>query len=146
MFTKVLLTVSIIITGAIFACGNNLTGPEKELVGSWRFVGAAVGDLEFYDAPRIEMRFNSDSTWQDDHGGKGTWRIESNQLTISDDTGETERWTYFLDGNDLTFIFTKAQFLSYLRQSGDFTEEDNRILDQLLGPNDTVRLFFARKA
>ena len=91
------------------------------------------------------MRFNSDSTWQDDHEGKETWRIESNQLTISDDTGETERWTYFLDGNDLTIIFTKAQFLSYLRQGGDFTEEDNRILDQLLGPNDSVRLFFAKK-
>ena len=146
MFRKVLLTASIVITGSIFACGNNLTGPEEEFVGTWRFVGAAVGDLEFYDAPRVEMRFNSDGSWQDDYGSKGTWRIENNQLTLSDDTGETERWTYYLDGDDLTLIFTKAQFLSYLRQSGDFTEEDNRLLDQLLGPNDAVRLFFQRKA
>ena len=145
MFAKVLFTASIVITGAIFACGSNLTGPEKELVGTWRFVGAAVGDLEFYNAPRGEMRFNSDGTWQDDYGAKGTWRIENNQLTLSDETGETERWTYYLDGSDLTLIFTKAQFVSYLRQSGDFTEEDNRILDQLLGPSGTVRLFYERK-
>ena len=34
MFVRVLLTASIVLTGAIFACGNNLTGPEEELVGT----------------------------------------------------------------------------------------------------------------
>ena len=146
MSSKFIFTASVIILVALCGCGSNLTGPEEELIGTWRFVGAAIGDLEFYNAPRIEMRFNSDSTWQDDHGGKGTWKIENNQLTLSDDAGETDRWTYYLDGNDLTLVFTKAQFILYLIQSGEsFTEEDNRILDQLLGPGDTVRLFFARK-
>ena len=64
MFVRVLLTASIVLTGAIFACGNNLTGPEEELVGTWRIVGGAIANLEFYDElPNIEIRFNSDATW-----------------------------------------------------------------------------------
>ena len=42
-------------------------------------------------APRLETRFNSDGTWQDDQGGKGTWQIENNQLTVIDDTGEIRK-------------------------------------------------------
>ena len=52
MFSKLLITVFIVITGTIFGCGKNPTGPEEELVGTWRFVGAAVGDFERYGMPR----------------------------------------------------------------------------------------------
>ena len=112
-----MLAISVIMMGTLLACGGNLTGPEKELVGTWRLVGFAFGDLEFYNAPRLETRFNSDGTWQ---GDKGTWQIENNQLTVIDDTGETERWTYFLDGDDLTLILTKAEFLGYLTDVTQF--------------------------
>lgn len=140
-----MLAISVIIMGTLLACGDNLTGPEKELVGTWRLVGFAFGDLEFYNAPRLETRFNSDGTWQDDQGGKGTWQIENNQLTVINDTGEAERWTYFLDGDDLTLILTKVEFLGYLIRSSDFTAEDYRLLDQLLESNDTVRIFLQQK-
>ena len=168
MFAKGLLIAFMVITGAIFACGNNLTDSEKELVGTWKFVGIDFGDLEFYNfyqiVPRIEIRFNSDNTWESDYGDRGTWRISNKQIIRSDDTGEIDKITYFLDGNDLTLIFTKSQFLRYLKQrgylaqfstylkseyvvdeNGEVTEKYNRLREQFLKPNGMIRFFFASK-
>ena len=131
----VLLFAAALITGA---CGSSLTGPEKALVGTWVFAGAAFGNYEFYDnIPRLEIRFNADGTTEDDQGGMGTWKIENNQLFLDGESG-----TYYLDGDDLTLIISKTEFLEY----ADFTEEDYRIFNELLEPDDTVRMFFKRKS
>lgn len=139
MFVKVLLIASMIITGVIFACGNqhNLTGPEKEIVGTWRLVeGAVDGNIVFnvFNVPiRSEIRFNSDGTWQDDDGGKGTWQLRSNQVV-------TNEISYYHEGDELTVLVTKAEALSRLSGNTELIVW----LDQFLEPNDGVILIYKK--
>ena len=134
MFAKVLLTASMIITGAIFACGNSLTGPEKEIVGTWRLVEVLVGDLIFDVPISSEIRFNSDGTWQDDYGGKGTWRLRRNQVV-------TNERSYHLDEYDLLIVsVTKAEAFSRLSGNTELIVQ----LDPFLEPNDGVILIYEK--
>ena len=176
---RLLLAISIvlILASGMIACGDSLTGPEKELVGSWTFVDT---DMVTVFANRFEeylvaqgmnpiqartlinsafsgaeanlrnrrstVRFNEDNTWEDNHGNKGTWRIDGDKLTSTDDDGTTERTDYFLDGDDLTLIYTKAQFLEDLREDQNFDAEIYEFYNNILNEGDVIRIFYRRRS
>ena len=95
----------------------------------------------------LTLRFNEDTTWQDNYGGKGTWHVEENDLILNAENGTViERSRYFLDGDDLALIFTKAQFLEMLRRGEDFDAESYESSNGLLDEDDVVRFFFQRKS
>ncbi len=176
---KRLLAVSIALTLALglIACGNEPTGPEAELVGTWTFedtdmvmvftdrfrnylvdqglsrtqaneiVNAMFADAEAnIRSLRSMIRFNEDNTWEDDSGGRGTWRVEGNELVSSNEDGTVERVEYFLDGDDLTLIITKAWILENIRQDEDFDAEVYELYNTILASSDVLRIFYRRKS
>ena len=174
---KYLLAVGIVVlTLGMVACGNTPTGPEEELVGTWRFEdtdfirvfsdsfeayliaqGASrsqaraivdstfVGAEDLNERLRGTLRLNADKTWEDDRGGAGTWRVDGNEIVTIDEDGTVERTRYFLDGDDLTLIFTKTLFLELLRQDENFDAEVYTLYNQVLQEDDVFRLFFKRR-
>ena len=115
--------------------------------GAKAFVDVAFADAEEYVRNLRSMeRYNADSTWEDNHGNKGTWRIEDDDLIITNEDGAITRARYFLDGDDLTIIFTKAQFLAILRQAEDFDAAVYEMYKEILDENDVVRFFYKRKS
>lgn len=169
------ISIVLILASGMIACGDSLTGPEKELVGSWTFVdtdivtvfaerfeeylvaqgmnpiqartlvnSAFTGAEEDFRNWRSTVRFNEDNTWEDNHGKKGTWRIDGDELTITDDDGTVERSRYFLGGDELTLITTKAIFLEMLRQDDDFDAEVYEMVNTILNTGDVFRRFYRR--
>ena len=111
------------------------------------FVDAAFADTEeYFRNLRSTDRYNADNTWEDNSGNKGTWRIEEDDIIITDEDGDVTRAGYFLDGDDLTIIFTKAQFLAVLRQAEDFDAEVYEVYNVVLDEDDVVRSFYTRKS
>ena len=53
------------------------------------------------DFPFTTIRFNRDGSYEDNHGGLGSWDVDGNTLIID---GEV-MCRYFADGNELAFIF-----------------------------------------
>ena len=53
------------------------------------------------DLPFTTIRFNRDGSYEDNHGGLGSWDVDGNTLIID---GEV-MCRYFADGNELAFIF-----------------------------------------
>ncbi len=183
---KYLLAVGIVVlTLGMVACGNTptspeeentLTGPEEELVGTWRFEdtdfirvfsdifedylvaqgesrsqaraivdSAFVGAENLNERLRFTLRLNANKTWNDDRGGAGTWRVDGNDLVTIDEDGTVERTRYFLDGDDLTIIFTKTWFLEALRQDENFDAEVYTLYNQVLQEDDVFRFFLKRR-
>ena len=171
------MSIAFTLVSMMIACGDNLTGPEAELVGSWTFVdtdmvtvladrfedylvtqgysrtqaqtlvnSAFTGAEEHFRNLRSILRFNEDNTWEDNSGGKGTWRIDGNEIVITDEDGTVERTDYFLDGDDLTIIFTKADFTEALRQDEDFDAEIYEFYNNILNEGDVIRIFYRRRS
>ncbi len=78
------------------------------------------------------LRFNADGTYADNSGDAGTWSVNGDLVTLGSRDGSTLEGKYFLDGNDLTFILSKDQFLHLAKQEEDlWTTEDQEIFDVL---------------
>ena len=95
---------------------------------------------------RSTIRFNQDGSWVDDSGGSGTWRVDGNTLIIVEE-GKEERVKYFVDGNDLTLIFSSELLLDALREDDDFTDEDIALFDEVFDVEDDtqIRFFYKRR-
>ena len=92
---------------------------------------------------RLTLRFNADGSYEDDQGGHGTWWVEGNILKVAN--GEEERIRYFVDGDDLTFIFEFEFLMDGLREDGDLTDEELVLIRDILDEDVKIRLFFKRK-
>lgn len=92
------------------------------------------------------VRFNADNTWEDDTGDAGTWRIDGDELVTTHAGGTVERAEYFLDGDNLTLIYTKALFLDLLRQNDDFDAEVYEMFNTILNAGDVFRIFYNRSS
>ena len=95
---------------------------------------------------RLMVRFNADNTWEDDTGDAGTWRIDDDELVNTNEDGAVERSKYFLDGDNLTLIYTKAIFLEILRQDDDFDAEVYEMFNTFLNADDVFRIFYKRSS
>ena len=95
---------------------------------------------------RLTIRFNADGSFEDDQGSSGTWRVDGNTLIMVED-GDEERAKYFVDGNDLTLIFSSEMLLDVWREDEDFTDEDVEALGESFGLDEdtNIRLFYKRK-
>ena len=93
---------------------------------------------------RLTLRFNADGSYEDDQGGRGTWWVEGNIL-IQAGNGEEERIRYFVDGDDLTFIFDYEFLMDSFREDGDLTDEELVFIRDILDEDVKIRLFFKRK-
>ena len=93
---------------------------------------------------RLTLRFNADGSYEDDLGGRGTWWVEGNIL-IQIENGEEARVRYFVDGDDLTFIFDYEFLMDSLREGGDLTDEELVLIRDILDEDVKMRLFFKRK-
>ena len=93
---------------------------------------------------RLTVRFNADGSYEDDQGGRGTWWVEGNIL-IQVENGEEGRIRYFVDGDDLTFIFDFEFLMDSLREDGDLTDEELVLIRDILDEDVKIRLFFKRK-
>ena len=93
---------------------------------------------------RLTVRFNADGSYEDDQGGRGTWRVEDN-IFIQVENGEEARIRYFVDGDDLTFIFDFEFLMDGLREDGDLTDEELVLIRDILDEDVKIRLFFKRK-
>ena len=151
--------------------------PDENLVGSWVLDGTDAVDVmaeglaeylseEDFDQDEIDeiigefraemgdglsgirstIRFNTDGSWVDDHGGSGTWRVEGNTL-IMVENGDEERIKYFVDGDDLTLIYSFERILDALREDEDFTDEDIALYRELFDVEEDTqfRFFFKRR-
>ena len=103
-------------------------------------VGA--GDLS---GIRSTIRFNADGSWEDDSGGSGTWRVEGNTLITVDEDDTEDRVKYFVDGDDLTLIFSSEYLLDSFREDDDFTDEDIVLFREIFDEDTNIRFFFKRK-
>lgn len=104
---------------------------------------AWMAELRF----RPTIRFNADGSWEDNSGESGTWRVEGNSL-ISVEDGDEEIIKYFVDGDDLTLIFSSESFLETGRNDEDLTNEEValfRFLEAVLDEDTNIRLFYKRK-
>ena len=108
--------------------------------------GAFEGLNERLRDERSTVRLNPDKTWEDDRGNKGTWRIDGVYLISTDEDGMVARLKFFLDGNDLTIILTKAQFLAELKQDDDFDAQIYELYNDVMGEDDVIRFFYKRKS
>ena len=151
--------------------------PDENLVGSWALVGTDMVDImaqgladylrdgdvgqdeineiikdlraemgESVSISRSTVRFNQDGSWVDDSGGSGTWRVDGNTLIIVEE-GKEERVKYFVDGNDLTLIFSSELLLDALREDDDFTDEDIALFGEIFDVEDDtqIRFFYKRR-
>ncbi len=111
------------------------------------YIDEAVASTEEYVRDFREIiRYNADNTWKDNSGNKGTWRIQDGTFITTDAGGNSTRLGYFLDGDDLTFIFAKEQLLAGLRQAEDLDAEVYDLYNVVLEERDVVRFFFKRKS
>ena len=171
------MSITLILTSGMIACGNDPTGPEAEIVGTWEFEDTdfvtvfanrfeeylvsqglsqtqarAFVETEFAGveedirSTRLMVRFNADNTWEDDTGDAGTWRIDGDELVTTHAGGTVERAEYFLDGDNLTLIYTKALFLDLLRQNDDFDAEVYEMFNTILNAGDVFRIFYNRSS
>ena len=95
---------------------------------------------------RLTVRFNADGSFEDDEGGSGTWRVDGNTLIMVED-GDEERAKYFVDGNDLTLIFSSEMLLDVWREDEDLTDEEVETLEEVFSLDEdiNIRLFYKRK-
>ena len=93
---------------------------------------------------RSTIRFNADGSFEDDQGSSGTWNVEGNTLVTVED-GDEERVKYFVDGNDLTLIFSSEMVLDVWREDEDLTDEEVEALEEILDEGINIRLFYKRK-
>lgn len=107
---------------------------------------AFAGNKERLQEVRSAVRFNVDKTWEDDRGNQGTWRIDRDYLITTDEGGTVDRSRYFLDGNDLTIILTKEQFLAGLKQDDDLDVQVCELYDDVMEDDDVIRFFYKRKS
>ena len=104
---------------------------------------AWMAELRF----RPTIRFNAAGSWEDNSGESGTWRVEGNSL-ISVEDGDEESIKYFVDGDDLTLIFSSESFLETAPNDEDLTNEEValfRFLEAVLDEDTNIRLFYKRK-
>ncbi len=104
---------------------------------------AWMADLRF----RPTIRFNADGSWEDNSGEGGTWRVESNSLIFVED-GDEESIKYFVDGDDLTLIFSSEPFLETVRNDEDLTNEEValfRFLEAVFDEDTNIRFLYKRK-
>ena len=109
-----------------------------------------VGDAEasIGDEWSSIRRFNEDGSFEDqDSTGTwsdmGVWSVSGNLLTMVDEEGFTIEGTYFVDGDNLTFSFTKDQYIQIVKQQNEeWDEETQELFDAMLREGDTIRLFF----
>ena len=61
--------------------------------------------------------------------------------------GDEERAKYFVDGNDLTLIFSSEMLLDVWREDEDLTDEEVEALEEVFGLGEDInfRLFYKRK-
>ena len=93
---------------------------------------------------RLTIRFNADGSYEDDLGGRGIWWVEGNIL-IQVENGEEGRVRYFVDGDDLTFIFDFESLMDSLREDGELTDEELVLIRDTFDEDVKIRLFFKRK-
>ena len=151
--------------------------PDEDLVGSWVFDSTDMVDVlaagleeslrdagvdqdeidaflaEFradvgsdFSGLRSTIRFNADGSFEDDQGSSGTWEVEGNTLIMVED-GDEERAKYFVDGNDLTLIFSSEMLLDVFRDDEDFTDEEVEAIGEILGLGEdtNIRFFYKRR-
>lgn len=103
---------------------------------------AGAGDLS---GIRSTIRFNADGSWEDDSGDSGTWRVEGNTLITVDEDDTEERVKYFVDGDDLTLIFSSELLLDAFRADEDFTDLDVAMFEMIFAEDTNIRFFLKRK-
>ena len=81
------------------------------------------------------IRFNADESWEDSHGGSGTWREDDNILIMD---GYEIR--YFVDGDDLILIFPSKSLLDSLED-----DEDVVLFREIFDEDANIRFFFKRR-
>ena len=156
---------------------DNPVAPDEDLVGSWIFdstdmidviaasmeeslreVGLGQDEIDELLAEfradfednisrlRSTIRFNADGSFEDDQGNSGTWRVEGNTLVTVED-GDEERVKYFVDGNDLTLIFSSEMLLDVFREDEDLTDEEVEALEEIfrLDEGISIRFFYMRR-
>ena len=103
-------------------------------------------DLRDTSMIRLTVRFNADGSFENDQGNRGAWRVESNILITVED-GDEERIKYFVDGDDLTLIYSSEFVLNSLREDEDFTDLEVALFREVFDfDEDTnVRFFFKRR-
>ena len=101
-------------------------------------------EVRFNENFFVVLRFNSDGSYEDNTGDAGTWSVSGNRLTITDADGETDTFSYFADGDDLTLIFSHDDLLKEFREEFS-TEEDQELFDAMFGEDDNVRFHFTRR-
>ena len=97
--------------------------------------------MEDVITPRLTIRFNADGSSEDDQGNRGTWRVEGNILI----DGDGERVKYFVDGDDLTLIYSSEFLMDILREDDDLTDEARAVFREIFDEDVKIRLFFKRK-
>ena len=151
---------------------DNPVAPDEDLVGSWvfdstdmvdvmlagfeeslrdagvdqrdtnRIIAAFRADFEVRMAGlRSIIRFNADGSFEDDQGNSGTWRVEGNTLVTVED-GDEERVKYFVDGNDLTLIFSSEMLLDVFREDEDLTDEEVEALEEIFRLDEGINIRF----
>ena len=95
---------------------------------------------------RSTIRFNPDGSWVEDMGGRGTWRVDGNNLILVEE-GKEKRVKYFVAGDYLTIIFSSELLLYALREDEDFSDKDIALFSEILNvEGDTlIRFFYKRR-
>ena len=72
--------------------------------------------------------------------------MEGNTLVTVED-GDEERVKYFVDGNDLTLIFSSEMLLDVFREDEDLTDEEVEALEEIFGLDEdtNLRFFYKRR-
>ncbi|MDE2887464.1 MAG: lipocalin family protein [Gemmatimonadota bacterium] len=96
-------------------------------------------DLVFRDVGLSILRVHADGTYADNYGDRGTWSVKGDTLTITDRDAITITCRYFVDGQDLTLIFNKAQLRVTMMPHG---HEARQFFDIMFRADDVLRLFF----
>ena len=97
--------------------------------------------LENLPITRLTIRFNADGSSEEDQGNRGTWWVEGNILIDEDG----ERTKYFVDGDNLTLIYSSEFLLDALREDDDLTDEALVWLREIFDEDVNIRLFFKRR-
>ena len=84
-------------TTATFIVQESLSDLETSVGDEWSSIRRFNDDGSFEDQ-------DSTGTWSD----TGVWSVSGNLLTMVDEEGVTLEGTYFVDGDNLTFSFTKG--------------------------------------
>ena len=147
-------------------------GLDPDLIGTWVYEGTDVVDVialgmtnfmlsegvsldrvreavsefrAFMDAlitpPSHTIRFNANGSTEDNYGNRGTWRVEGNILIEGDGT----RSTYFIDGDNLTFIYPAESFVEPILEDDNLPNEAVIVLQDIFNEDTNIRLFFKRK-